>query len=68
MFVYNYNLNQINAYNAQRASLGNAFSISSTNYFVKKMNQFGDLSERQFRQIYCATYPSDSSVKEKAIL
>jgi hypothetical protein len=44
MLVYNYNLNQINAYNTQKSTLGNTFSISSTGFFVKKMNQFGDLS------------------------
>jgi hypothetical protein len=43
MLVYNYNLNQINAYNTQKSTLGNT-SISSTGFFVKKMNQFGDLS------------------------
>ena len=45
MLVYKYNLDQIKSYNhAQKATLSRPFSIRSTGYFTKKMNQFGDLS------------------------
>ena len=68
MLVYKKNVLRIKSHNSKVISNESLNPSKNEASYVMEINQFSDLTEKEFRQIYTKTYPTTEAVVEKSRL